>query len=389
MTDPLRAKSARLLAVVPLIALLGLAACARVGAPEGWSGGAISGDTLYIGTIEGDLRALDLRTEEGAVTGDLLWIFDLKEQSQGAENPADAALYGTPVISGDRLYVGGYDGYLYALSLDTGELLWDEPVGDADHIVGGPAVADGVVLVGSSDGNLYAFDESDRFLKWSFPTGNKVWSTPVVAEGVVFFGSQDHNVYAVELAQGTEVWRFPTKGAVTAAPVVVAGRVYVGSFDSVFYAIDAATGVEVARFEGAESWYWGGAVASDGAIYAPSLDGSLYALDLDTLEPVWPTPLQTDGPIIGSPVIVGDRIAVPSRDGGVYLVRLVDGTFEDQCGLDGKLRASLAARGDVIYVSADHSVRELKIDGAGNLVGGWEHRTDTDEDPVSGRWRCG
>ena len=154
-----------------------------------------------------------------------------------------------------------------------------------------------------------------------------------------------------------------------------------------FYAIAANTGVGVGRFERAKLWYWGGAVASGSTIYAPSLDGNLYALDLDTLELVWA--LQTDGPIIGSPVIVGDRIAVPSRDGGVYLVRAADGRFEDQCDLDGNLRASLAARGDVIYVSTDHSVRELRIDDVGNLVGGWKHQTDTDEDPVSRSWRGG
>ena len=452
-----------LLVAAQLLVLLGLAACARLSAPEGWSSGAISGDVLYIGTMEGDVRALDL--DSGAA----IWKFQLK----------GPAVYGTPAIAGDRLFVSGYDGHLYGFDLQvweagstggdgslvihvpesttafrvkataghrSGQLrvrfaddgtveveaddrdlvvqlkesprpgdshtvlvteprsdepvsgaaisvdglargTWTKRVGAGAQIVGGPVVSDGLVLVGSSDGNLYAFDPDDTSRDWIFATGDELWSTPAVSDGVVYFGSLDHNIYAVRIDDGTEVWRFPAKGAVTAAPLVVGGLVYVGSFDSVFYALDAKTGQDVWQFDGASKWFWGAAVAAGDAVLAPSLDGNLYALDVRTRTLNWS--YDTGGPIIGSPAIVGDMVAIPSKDHGVFLVRLRDAEFQDQCVLDGKLRASLAAQDGLIYLAAnDRSIRALRVNSAGNLDEEWAHFTG-EEDSVQPRWKCG
>ena len=179
------------------------------------------------------------------------------------------------------------------------------------------------------------------------------------------------------MEDGAEVWRFPAKGAIAASPVVARGRVYVGSFDSVFYAIDTESGREAWRFDGASRWYWGGAIADGKTIYAPSLDGNLYALDMDTGGLRWT--LETEGAIVGSPVVVGDRIAVPSLDGRVRLVRLKDGLGETECSIEAKLRASLAEHEGYLYVAAsDHSVRRLSVKPNGNPDEEWLHLTDKD-----------
>ena len=335
------------------------------------------GETLYIGTVEGDVRALDISS------GETIWRFELEGR------PEISAVYGTPVVDADTLYFGGYDGHLYSLSLD-GELVWDEIVGDhdldsdPDPIVGGTAVAEGMLLVGSSDGYLYSFDTEDGAQNWRFPTGNKVWSTPALVDGVAYFGSLDQHVYAVATDDGEELWRFPTKGGVAATPVVAQGRVYVGAFDSVFYALDAQTGSEVWRFDGASGWYWGEAVATEDTIYAPSLDGSLYALDIVSGRLRWS--YATGGRITGSPVIVGDRIAIPSSDGRVSLVKIDDGGDEQICNVGSKIRASLVAHDGIIYVSADdHSIRALSIKRTGNPDEEWVHFSN-EGDPVPLDW---
>lgn len=346
-----------------------LTACTTIRAPEGGSGGAIVGDTLYIGTPQGQLLALD------RASGQTLWRFELLGEKR------ERAIFGTPALDSDTLYVGGYDGVLYALSTG-GELLGQEPLGGP--IVGGPAVVDGVVLVGSSDGKLYALEVAKepgrvRFsVKWRFPTEGKVWSSPAVAQGVVYFSSLDHNVYAVSLLDGAELWRFPTKGAVAATPVVAKGRVYVGSFDGVFYAINAATGREVWRFEGAKNWFWGRAAVAEDTIYAPSLDGTLYALGIDQGELRWA--LDTDGPIAGTPAVVLDMIAVPSADGKIRLVRLKDGRQLDACNIGEEIRTPLVEQGGVIYFGArDRSIRALRIKANGNPDEEWVHLTNKDD----------
>ena len=404
IADSLHRADIRLVIAAQLLVLLLLAACTRLGEPEGWSGGAVSGDILYIGTMEGDLRALDVDT------GVTQCIFELE-----SESPQQRAFYGTPAIDGDALFVGGYDGRLYAFSLDC-DGAWDpddqQLVGDGAPIVGSPVVADGVVLVGSSDGNLYAFDidRGDNRLKlaerWRFPSDNNVWSTPVVSNGTVYFGSLDHTLYAVRLDDGQAAWPTPftARGAIAATPTVANGRVYFGAFDGVFYAVDAETGVETWRFDEATDWFWAGTVMTADTIYAPSLDGNLYALDIDNGDLLWT--LETGGPIIGSPVIVGEWIAVPSmhnKVAAVHLVRLADRDDPRRCTFGErnkvKIRASLAVRhgefapedveyeGAVFLAATDHSVRALGVRQNGSLDELWVHFTDRDI-PLEDRGEC-
>jgi outer membrane protein assembly factor BamB len=364
----------RLRYLIPLLllALLVLSACARISKPEGWSAGLVVDDTLFVGTREGRLLALD------RFTGETRWAFDLR----GEETLR--AIYSAPTFADNTLFVGGYDGILYALSTD-GELLWEERV--EGPIVGSPTVADGTVLVGSTDGDVYAFDIAEGLLEWRFSTENAVWSSPAVSNGVAYFGSLDHDVYAVNLDDSSLLWQFPTKGAITASPVVADGRVYIGSFDGVFYAINARTGQEVWRFVEASNWYWGRAVVYEDTIYAPSLDGNLYALDIDTGKLRWT--IETEGPIVGSPAIVFDMIAVASEDGKVRLARLGDGLEMGSCNIGEQIRTPLASEDGFVYFGAkDNSIRALEIKReSGNPDEAWVHFTNRD-DPIP-RTRAG
>jgi outer membrane protein assembly factor BamB len=384
--------------MVALLVPAMLAACARIGNPEGWSGAAVSDEALYIGTREGTVRALyigraddkEMVPDEGRELGEIIWEFELRGDEQGR------AVYGTPAVSDSVVYVGGYDGYLYALSTEPDpdlprqpRLLWQERVGrgvddEIEPIVASPVVADGLLLVASSDGYVYAYDVEEQAEVWRFRTGDKVWSTPAVANGAAYFGSMDKNVYAVSLEDGAELWRFVTGGAVVAAPVLAGDRVYIGSLDSAFYALDARSGALEWRFDGADSWYWGEAVVSEGTVLAPSLDGNLYALDADTGDLRWT--VETEGAIVGSPAVVFDMVAVPSNDGRIRLARLRDGAELDACSLGEKVRTPLVEKNGHIYFAAkDHSIRSLRIKSNGNPDEIWVHLTNKDDPLPRGR----
>ncbi len=334
----------------------------------------MQGNSLFTGTTRGEIISLD------KTSGETIWRFGL----QGEED--DRAIYGTPAVSSDSLYVGGYDGLLYALSLDGNEK-WIERLDGP--VVGGAALFDGLLVVGSEvadplDGNegmVYAFDAETGDRKWKFSVEGKVWSTPAIADGLVIFGSLDHRVYALSL-EGNEVWTFETGGAVAAPIVVAGGRVYVGSFDGVFYAINASTGVEEWRFDGASNWFWAQALVAQGLVYAASLDGNLYALGATSGELLWK--LETDGPIVGTPAIVhGDLIAVPSNDGRLRVARLRDGILQESCNLDEEIRTPLLEQDGMIYFGArDKSIRAISVSANGNPDEEWVHFTDRD-DPVA------
>ncbi len=365
------------MALALMLALLALAGCSRIKAAEGGSGSVVYGDTLFAGTRDGRLIALD------KLSGETIWRFDL----QGEEED-ERAIYGTPAVSEDTIFFGGYDSILYAVTLN-GDEQWIERVDGP--IVGGVVIADGLVVVGSEvadpfDGNegmVYAFDAITGDRKWKFPVEGKVWSTPAISDGLVIFGSLDHWVYAVSLDDGEFEWRFETGGAVAASPAVSDGRVYIGSFDGDFYALSTADGAEAWRYEGAGNWFWAKALLAEGSVYAPSLDGNMYALRADSGELLWK--LETENAIAGTPVVVqSDLIVVPSNDGRLRVASLGDGILQDSCNVDEEIRTSLVEQDGVVYFGAKNSsIWAVSISINGNPDEEWVHFTDKDN-PLPG-----
>ena len=366
-----------MIAALPILLIVLVACAGRLRSPQGWASGVVTGDSIVFGTRQGEVRALDL------LSGETRWRFEL----EGEE--LDRGVYGTPALSGDMVFIGGYDGFLYAVENGERKGRWPE---DQDAqlggIVGSPAIVDDLILIGSTDSNLYALeveteDSSGRVSfsdRWTFPTGSKIWSSPTVADYVVYFGSQDQSIYAVDVDNGAEIWSFPTGGAVVASPLVEDGRLYVGSFDNVFYALNAATGEELWRFEGADNWYWSRALIVGDMIYVASLDGNLYALDKYTGDELWA--LETEGPIVGSPVMILDMLVVPSDDGRIRLVMLADGTEVGACNIGEGVRTSLVEHDGFVYFgAADSSLRALRIKSSGNPDEEWVHYTDK-SDPI-------
>ena len=107
------------------------------------------------------------------------------------------------------VYIGSYDGNVYALYAATGQELWHfttEGLGIP------PCGHERRRLIGSYDGNVYALGAATGEELWHFTTEWYVLSSPAVANGVVYVGSDDGNVYALNAATGEELWQFTTGG---------------------------------------------------------------------------------------------------------------------------------------------------------------------------------
>ena len=341
-------------------------ACGGITRPAGWSSGVVQDSVLYTGTMQGEIIAID------AVSGDYIWHF---EPSIGEES--DRAFYGDPIIVDDLIYAAGYDGYLYTISKSDGSL-WEQPIPigeNKDSVVGGVEYGEGILLVGSSDGSIYGFDIEDNSNIWSFETGSKIWTKPLISDGQVFFGSLDKNFYALDVTDGSLNWSFETGGAIITSPSKVGDTVLFGSFDGVFYALQAESGNELWSFTDAEGWYWGKPVTTETHVYAPSLDGNLYAIDIDSGRLTWK--VETDGPIIGSPLILDDWVIFGSDDGKLRVVSSKTGASQKRCNIGHDLRTSIVKGDDAIYMGvSNRSIIAINIKANGDPDEKWNYITE-------------
>lgn len=296
---------------------------------------AVAGDTVYVGSTDGFLYAVD------RASGAERWKFETKSR-----------IASSPAASDGLVYFGAYDGKFYAVETATGKLKWSFETGgekqfSARHLHGmqpaeqvmadpwdfwesSPVLWKGAVYFGSGDGNVYALNEDTGGLKWKFKTGDVVHASPAIADGVVFVGSWDSYFYAIDAETGAEKWSFKTgedtvvhnQVGIQSSAAVVDGVVYFGCRDSRMYALDEATGKAKWVYFTGGTWILTSPAVKDGKVFfAISYGGKLYAADTKTGDIVYSVDFK-GWPVYSSPAIAGEMLYIGSTGGTLGAVDL-------------------------------------------------------------------
>ncbi len=111
----------------------------------------------------------------------------------------------SPMIAGDKVIVGAFDGWLRAYAKATGELLWSVPT--RDHIYASPGLlSDGTIIQPSADGTVYALAPEDGRVKWTFDIDDPIRSSPAIdGEDNIYFGGGDGRLWVLA-KDGTLRW---------------------------------------------------------------------------------------------------------------------------------------------------------------------------------------
>ena len=189
----------------------------------------VSGASVFVGDWDGRVWALR------RLTGQTRWVTKLHGQVKGGV-----------ALSGNRLYVGDYSGRLYALDARTGAIVWQARAqprfGHTGTFYATPSVAYGRVYIGATDGKVYSFGATTGKLRWSQSTGGYVYSSTAIWRDRVYAGSYSKRFYCFDAATGRILWQFTANGPISGSPTVLAGRVYFATLAGRTYALDARSG---------------------------------------------------------------------------------------------------------------------------------------------------
>jgi outer membrane protein assembly factor BamB len=226
--------------------------------------------------------------------------------------------------SGQTIYFGSDDSYVYALNGTNHSLRWRYLTGG--HIDSSPAVVNGVVYIGSQDSYVYALKATDGSLLWRYQTGNFILSTPTVVNGIVYIGSGDSYVYALNASNGAFLWRYQTGSYVYSSPAVVNGVVYIGSNDFYLYALNASNGSLLWRYQ-TGGYIRSSPAVANGVVYVDSFDTYLYALNATDGSLLWRSHSGGDSRI--APAIVNGVVysSGDGGDGGAHAFNATNGTL--------------------------------------------------------------
>jgi len=288
----------------------------------------VADGTVFIGAYDGILYAFD------AESGDKQW-----------QTKLGGSIGGSPKYDGDAIYVAveypDPEGSMFAVDPDSGDVRWeDEESRPTDHPHSTPAIdpETGMMALGSNDGMLYGWSYPSLEFEWTFETDPQndtdgEIKEPIMAyDGAAFFGSWDERIYRVDLETGTEDWSFETGGLSMMGPGVDPTRdeIYGGSHDGNLYALDAQTGEERWRFETDRPLTGCPTVCKERIVFG-SKDQTLYAVDTETGEEVWH--VDSDGVVTSTPLVHDGAIYFAERapdpengniDGGAYKLVAAD-----------------------------------------------------------------
>jgi outer membrane protein assembly factor BamB len=171
----------------------------------------------------------------GANTGRVLWRKELPSRTES-----------TPLVLGDRVYLGSEDGTVYALRRSNGKTVWTHRA--PGGVKGALAYDRGRLYFGDYAGGVTALRARDGARAWyrSNVSTENFYGTPAVGFGRVYLTTTLGEVFAVTTS-GQVSWKYRTGKYVYASPALANVRnrgptLFVGSWDEKFYALDARTG---------------------------------------------------------------------------------------------------------------------------------------------------
>jgi len=273
--------------------------------------------------IAPQLRALRDRAEDPESKKRLEQIVALWPDGGTAWEFEAGYVFGLPVVSGDRVYVGNKDTQFYCLDANSGKVIWSVPVGG--HMFHSVALADGRLYLirtrkdGHKDGTLFCLDTATGKELWNYHgRDSQTFTPPLVTGGKLYLGCEEM-LFCFDAADGKVLWRHETPDIILSALSLADGRIVLGNLDQNLYCVDAEKGKLLWQFQTGGPVYAGGAL-SGGRVYAGSNDQTLYCLNAEDGKRIWE--FKTQGSIAASPAVTNDRVYVGSDEGMLYCLNL-------------------------------------------------------------------
>ncbi len=229
----------------------------------------LNGETLYVGSADGMLAALN------RITGEVRWKLDIHEE-----------LTESPTLAEGRLFVVSSEESVTAVDAASGKSLWkfhrDPPGGFTIRGNARPQVAHNTVFVGFADGTVAALQPADGVARWSRNVSGQGDYLDVDSldaredDSHLYVASAKTGALALDAATGETAWSLPLPGA---NHVLIDGpRVYFGGRGALL-AVDRSTGKEIWRFKLKADRYPEQPAAGSGLVLVAEERGPLVVLD--------------------------------------------------------------------------------------------------------------
>ncbi len=251
-------------------------------------------------------RGRDALVAFDVVTGRVQWRF--------RSSPVEAGV----LADGSRAFVADVRGTVYGLEPHGGRLLWQYAPDSVRYVRASPVALDSHRLAVAYDtGEVVALSMTDGREVWRTSVGAPVWRTPSVAGAYLFVPTTRGRCVALHVRTGAQVWVYRTEDPRVkfTTPATDGKRVVLGGTDGVVRALDVVSGEERWRFQ-TDGAIVGAPLIVGQVVYVGAMDKRFVALERDTGRLLWETTLA--GRIKSAPAYARGMVVVLSEPRYVY-----------------------------------------------------------------------
>ncbi|MDZ4762746.1 MAG: PQQ-binding-like beta-propeller repeat protein [Alphaproteobacteria bacterium] len=284
---------------------------------------AVAGDKLLVGSGFGYVVALSV--------------------SDGAEvwrRPTESPVSGSPAVVGNRAYVTSTNNELYALNVETGEIIWtDQAIAESARILSAPspAVSDELLVAPYSSGELIAYVPANGRRLWTdtlttvgrftpLSAINDIAGRPVIQDNVVYAASHSGVLTAIDARSGQRIWNMLFGSRL--GPVIIGEYLFIVSTAGQVACINKVDGGVIwvrnlAEFQNEKKKQnrivWTGPLVASDRLVLGSSEGMLVALSPQTGETL--TELKVGAPLYIEPIAADGKIFVLTDKGQLVAIR--------------------------------------------------------------------
>lgn len=170
----------------------------------------------------------------------------------------------TPVTDGKWVFAGLADGYLVAVDIERGKEIWKSMLNQGERLLdidASPILDGDLIYIPSFDGSLFCLEKDDGDMKWKFGQGGV--SKVTLGKDAIYFSGNLGFIYALDRKNGKEIWKFDMreqdqrksatesfrkKARVPTSPVLIENFLLSVSSYGYFYVLDTNSGKVLWRY---------------------------------------------------------------------------------------------------------------------------------------------
>lgn len=245
-------------------------------------------------------------------------------------------------------YVSNIHGYLTALSMRNGRVLWRKRIGTL--LASSPGLdpkRELLVTTTMSPGDVKVLSLKTGHIRWRYSTG-RAEPSPLIRDGIAYFAAANGNVYALDLDRRRMRWVFHGGAKITGSPTVVGDRLYIGDYAGRVFALDVRSGQLIWRGS-AGSRVYGTIAASGGRLFVPSVFSGLSALSARTGRLLWRIPVGAY--LYSSPAAFRGRVYFGTYAGRVYSADASSGRIIWSRPAPGRVSGAVEIVAGIVYAA--------------------------------------